>query len=538
MILSPGTILGGKYRIVRLVGDGGMGSVYEARHQVLGSMVALKFLHPELARRAGLAERFLREARAAAAIQSAHVARVTDVDRTSDGAPFLVMEFLNGESLQSLLDREHKLPGDQAVDFALQILAGLEAAHAAGVVHRDLKPDNVFVTPTAGGPLLKLIDFGIAKLRADENRDPKQKPLTRTGALMGTPEYMAPEQLYSAASVDHRADLYSLGVLLYEMLTGARPVEGDEAVHIVTRVMQGSITPICERNPSVPEGLAALVHRAMAPEPEQRFADAFEFRHALAAFAGELSHAGKLAASLERFEPEPSRALSAEDADQGAEQPSANEPGPGAGAEDTEPPAPPHTLSEPMADSVAARGSDTQAAPAFVAPMALLPTARASHPAPNIRVPRRRRGRRLLLTLLGVLLLAGAGVAALALTRPKATVPDLPPPPWRDAGLPEARISSEAPPQTTRTFTPPQVTPVPNPPTRAPARDAGARDAAAGDKVAPFPFAIPSTFTIPSSLPELFPSGLPSTFPTALPSNLPFPWGQPAQAQPGGKDGG
>jgi serine/threonine protein kinase len=187
----------GKYRIVRLIGDGGMGSVYEARHEGLGSPVALKFLHPDLARRPGLAQRFAREARVSAAIQSPHVTRVTDVDLTEDGTPYLVMELLNGRSLGALLDGppEGRPSRDESVDFALQILLGLEAAHALGVVHRDLKPDNVFITTTPGGPVAKLIDFGIAKVK--ESGEYKQG-LTFAGILMGTPEYMAPEQLFSA----------------------------------------------------------------------------------------------------------------------------------------------------------------------------------------------------------------------------------------------------------------------------------------------------------------------------------------------------
>ena len=220
MSLSPGDLIDGKYRIQRLIGDGGMGSVYEARHEFLGIPVALKFLHTDLAKRPGLAARFLQEARVSATIQSPHVCHVTDVDTASDGSPFLVMELLTGESLQSLLTRQGKLSVDYSIDFALQILAGLEAAHALGVVHRDLKPDNVFITPSASGPLLKLIDFGIAKLR--ESNEFK-KELTRAGVIMGTPEYMAPEQLYAAHEVDHRADLYSLGVILFEMLSRARP---------------------------------------------------------------------------------------------------------------------------------------------------------------------------------------------------------------------------------------------------------------------------------------------------------------------------
>jgi eukaryotic-like serine/threonine-protein kinase len=287
-------VVGGKYRIVRLIGDGGMGAVYEARHEILGSAVALKFLHAELARRPGLASRFLQEARVSASIQSPHVTRVTDVDQMPDGSPYLVMELLTGESLQQLLDRRHKLPKDQSIDFALQILSGLEAAHALGVVHRDLKPDNVFITPSTGGPVLKLLDFGIAKLRQTSEF---QRGLTRPGAIMGTPEYMAPEQLYAADKVDHRADLYSLGAILYEMLTGERPAYGDDAHQIIGQVAAGKVKRITEHDHSLGEELGSVVHRSVDPDKNHRYSSALDMRLALAPFAGQLSHAGRLAAT-------------------------------------------------------------------------------------------------------------------------------------------------------------------------------------------------------------------------------------------------
>lgn len=291
---QPGDVIRGKYRIIRLIGDGGMGSVYEAKHEVLGTPVALKFLHPELAKRPGLVSRFLQEAKVSASIQSTHVTRVTDVDQTEDGAAFIVMELLSGEPLQNVLDREHKLSRDRAIDFALQMLSGLEAAHALGVVHRDLKPDNVFITRTSGGPLLRLLDFGIAKLR--ETNEYK-KGLTRPGAIMGTPEYMAPEQAYSADQVDHRADIYSMGAMLYEMLVGQRPANGEDAHVIISQVTTGRVKRITEYDQTIPEPLAEVIHKAMAPRPEDRFGSATEMRLALARYAGELSHAGRLAAT-------------------------------------------------------------------------------------------------------------------------------------------------------------------------------------------------------------------------------------------------
>src|SRR3954469_3874636 len=290
---APGDVIGGKYRIVRLIGDGGMGTVYEAHHEFLETSVALKFLHADLAKRAGLGSRFLQEARVSARIRSPHVTHVTDVDQTADGSPYLVMELLHGEPLQQAMDRMQKLPPEQAVDFALQILAGLEAAHAIGVVHRDLKPDNVFIVPATGGPLLKLIDFGIAKLRASTVF---QKGLTRAGSVMGTPEYMAPEQLFAAENVDHRADLYSLGVILFEMLSGRRPADGDEVEQIVAAVVSGNVRHLADLEPRLAPGLVAIVERALLPDREARFGSALEMRSALAAFAGPMSHAGRHAA--------------------------------------------------------------------------------------------------------------------------------------------------------------------------------------------------------------------------------------------------
>ena len=305
---APGELISGKYRIVRLIGDGGMGVVYEARHEVLGSGVALKFLHADLAKRPGLTQRFLQEARVSATIQSSHVTHVTDVDTAQDGSPYLVMELLHGQSLQAMLDRQGKLPGDQAVDFTLQILAGLEAAHATGVVHRDMKPDNVFVTPSGGGPLLKLIDFGIAKLRASSEFT---KGLTRAGVVMGTPEYMAPEQLISAQTTDHRADLYSVGVMLFEMLAGCRPADGDDAEIIVAAVEGGRVRRLNDVAPGLAGGLVAVVERAMRPNREERFESASAMRLALAQFAGQLSHAGRLAATAEPLTPLPTPASAA-----------------------------------------------------------------------------------------------------------------------------------------------------------------------------------------------------------------------------------
>src|SRR5580704_4312296 len=230
MGFSAGQIINGKYRVLRLLGDGGMGSVYEAHHEVLGTRVALKLLHAELSR-TGVAKRFLQEARASARIKSRHVVGVSDADQTPDGMAFIILEYIEGRTLREhyeQLGREGRLlPFAEALDFAMQMFEGVEAAHAAGIIHRDLKPDNVMITVDGkGAPLLKLLDFGIAKV--DEPPESTVQALTRPGALLGTPEYMAPEQVYSAGSADARSDVFSLGVMLFEMLSGRRPVLADD----------------------------------------------------------------------------------------------------------------------------------------------------------------------------------------------------------------------------------------------------------------------------------------------------------------------
>ncbi len=282
MSVTIGNVLGGKYRILRLIGDGGMGFVFEAMHEKLGTRVAIKVIHPEVAQRPGIVERFLQEARVSAQIKSPHVAQVMDVDQAGDGEAYMVMELLEGQTLLAVLDREKKLPLPIAAEYTKQILEGLEAAHALGVVHRDLKPENVFVTVQAGKPVLKLIDFGIAKVKKDAAGDTSSN-LTMAGITMGTAEYMAPEQAFSADRADARADIYSVGVMFYEMLSGQRPVTGLDARLLAVKIEQGDVTPLIHAAPEVPPPIAGLVHQAMGPRPELRFQSATEMRLALEA---------------------------------------------------------------------------------------------------------------------------------------------------------------------------------------------------------------------------------------------------------------
>ena len=276
-----GTLVAGKYKLLRLLGDGGMGTVYEASHTLLGTRVAVKLLHSEMLQRHGLVERFLQEAQVAAQIRSPHVVHMIDVGQESGQAPYLVMELLEGEPLSRVLEREQRVAEPRAVEYTVQILTALEAAHALGVTHRDLKPENVFITVAAGRPLIKLIDFGIAKLRST---DPGAKNLTVAGTVMGTAEYMAPEQAIRADQVDGRADLYSVGVMLYEMIAGVRPIVSDDPRQLFTLAERGAIRPLTEFG--APAALWELVRRSLAFRPEERFANATEFRLGLEGIRG------------------------------------------------------------------------------------------------------------------------------------------------------------------------------------------------------------------------------------------------------------
>ena len=280
-----GQLINNKYRLVRLIGDGGMGSVFEARHELLGTTVALKFLHAVLARRKGLVERFLQEAQVSARIKSRHVVRVTDVDRTGDGLAYMVMEYVEGTTLQTLYEQLYqqgkRLTSVEAFRYILQIMEGVGAAHKMGIVHRDLKPDNVMLTQEHDTTTVKILDFGIAKLRASGEME---RGLTRPGVVMGTPEYMAPEQAFSADAVDARADIFSLGVMFFEMLAGRRPVGGETAHSIAAQYLEGNIAQLAALVPSLDPALAAAVHTAMAPKPERRFVSVEALRNAIVPF--------------------------------------------------------------------------------------------------------------------------------------------------------------------------------------------------------------------------------------------------------------
>jgi eukaryotic-like serine/threonine-protein kinase len=275
--IAEGSVLAGRYRVQCLIGEGGMGDVYLATHLKIDKPVAVKVLAPEQMRRPRTVSRFLQEAKAASRIRHPHVVDITDFGE-SDGCAFFVMEYLEGEDLQRLLKREGRLPWLRARRIAIQLIDALAAAHAAGVIHRDIKPHNIFITPRDGDrDFVKVIDFGIAKLR-----DNSEEQLTRTGAIMGTAEYMSPEQ-GMGGELDGRSDLYSVGVILYRMLTGDVPFHGGNPMAVLYQHIHGDLVPPSEACPEAELGpeVDALVARALAKDRERRFGSAEAFIEAL-----------------------------------------------------------------------------------------------------------------------------------------------------------------------------------------------------------------------------------------------------------------
>jgi serine/threonine-protein kinase len=267
-----------RYEVLAQLGQGGFGAVFRARHVILGTEVALKVLWPDRANDPTIVERFLREARAAASIGDAHVAQVGDAGATPEGWVFLTMELLTGRDLKSELATRGRLPPLEATDIARQALTGIAAAHRRGIVHRDLKPANVFLVPGPdGAPFVKVLDFGIAKALGS-------KSLTATGTALGTPQYMAPEQITSSAGVDARADVFAAGAMLYEMVAGCGPFEGG-GVALLTRRMYGEAPrPLASVAPDVPEPLGRLIHRALMADRDARWPSADAMIEALLAF--------------------------------------------------------------------------------------------------------------------------------------------------------------------------------------------------------------------------------------------------------------
>jgi serine/threonine-protein kinase len=285
-LLTTGNVIAGKYRVERVIGRGGMGIVVAAHHLALDERVAVKLLLPEGAKRSEFVKRFLREARAVIKIKSEHVARVMDfgtVDGTPAGLPFIVMEYLDGCDLEALMKERGVLPAHEAVDYVLQACAALAEAHAHGIVHRDLKPANLFLcTRPSSAPLVKVLDFGISKFASGPAFDAET---TRAAVTMGTPRYMSPEQLRSARTVDGRSDVWSLGVVLFKLITGSLPFRGDGMPELIAAILNDEPRAFGALRPDVDPALAGVIARCLVKDREARIASVRDLAVALGPFA-------------------------------------------------------------------------------------------------------------------------------------------------------------------------------------------------------------------------------------------------------------
>jgi eukaryotic-like serine/threonine-protein kinase len=284
--LPEGALVGGRFKVDRLIGRGGMGEVYAARHATTGKEVALKLIHTAAGSETEHVRRFMREARAATAIQHPNVIDVYDVFEDSDGTPVMVMELLKGEPFSVYRARVGALSLHEVAEILLPAARALQAAHAKGIVHRDLKPDNVFLAVTPAGRTTKLLDFGIAKvLDPTKISSETQGQQTNTGSILGTPHYMSYEQAMSDKHIDHRADIWALGVMIFEALTGRRPLVYDTLGEMYTAFLQGKVPSIREFLPELPVDMADALDRAIAKQREQRLDDLGPLIQALSRYA-------------------------------------------------------------------------------------------------------------------------------------------------------------------------------------------------------------------------------------------------------------
>ncbi len=288
IVVEVGDVIHGKYRIERVIGEGGMGLVVAAKHLTLDRSVALKLLNQKSRESHEALERFTREARAAARIQSEHVGRVLDVDTLPTGAPFIVMELLEGHDLAEEVRLHKRVEPERAVGFLLQACEAIAEAHASGIVHRDLKPANLFLAKVSTGNVsVKVLDFGISKItrREPSASTTDEKALTSADAMLGSPLYMSPEQMKASTEVDARTDIWSLGVILYELLTGRSPFDANTVPMICAAVLSQTPPPLDV--PGVPEGLERVIRRCLEKDAEKRFRDIAHLVRALTPFAPE-----------------------------------------------------------------------------------------------------------------------------------------------------------------------------------------------------------------------------------------------------------
>lgn len=282
---AAGEVIAGKYRVIGLIGVGGMGYVVSAEHIELGELVALKFLRREAMANEELVERFAREARAAARIKSEHVARVYDVGTLPDGVPFIVMEHLQGQDLSDLLHAQGALPIPRAVEYIMHACEALASAHVSGVVHRDIKPENLFVTRRQGVEVLKILDFGISKVNLAGVLPGADRRRVKTMMAMGSPVYMSPEQIRAAEDVDARSDIWSLGCVLFELLTGVTPFDAPSIMQLGAAILEAEPAPLRAFLPDAPAELEQVLMTCLQKDPADRYQSIAELAIALYPFA-------------------------------------------------------------------------------------------------------------------------------------------------------------------------------------------------------------------------------------------------------------
>jgi tRNA A-37 threonylcarbamoyl transferase component Bud32 len=304
-----GTILEQRYEILRKIGQGGMGAVYEATHKLIGKRVAVKILLDKYAQKDQIVARLEQEARLASSIGHANIIDITDIGQTKDGRMFVVMEFLEGESLGALISRTGRLEQQRALRIARQIASALGAAHQKGIVHRDVKPENVFLLKRGNDPdYVKVVDFGISKsLRPEDGTDSPR--LTQTGMVLGTPLYMSPEQARGDDELDHRIDVYALGVILYEMVTGEVPYRGSNYLNILSQVLADDPIPPSQVNKEIGPDLEAVIEKALEKDRDHRYKSMEEMAADLDALLNDsmASTGARITASRRRRKAHPTR---------------------------------------------------------------------------------------------------------------------------------------------------------------------------------------------------------------------------------------
>src|SRR6185436_15536557 len=286
--------LAGKYRIEKLIKTGGMGSVYRGKHVLMDKTVAIKVLRPSLAVDDAVVARFSREAKAAARISHPHAVSVTDFGEAENGVVFLVMEYLDGRTLKEIINTQGALPLDEAVEIIRQVAGALDAAHGQGVVHRDLKSDNIMLVSHNGDQWAKVLDFGIAKIQQPEGL--RDVDITEANLVVGTPQYMSPEQCSQTGPLDPRSDIYSLGIIIYEMLAGQVPFTGESPTVIMMKQVQDPPPLLRDARPDLPAGVSAAVSRALSKQPADRQQTAGELSKALTDAAAESDSSQVIAA--------------------------------------------------------------------------------------------------------------------------------------------------------------------------------------------------------------------------------------------------